>query len=212
MTGVEAARQLTEVPPRPSGRRRPAPQSRGAIVGAVRELLKIRRLDELTVAEIVERAGISRPTFYASFDTKYSVVAELIADVGQGIYEIWRPFFDSDGPADEAAIHRAGMGTAERWRQQAALFTATVEGWHTDPEIHAVWSAVLDRFAVALLDRLHRTRAPRPSDDILAASLVSMFERSLYLGVSIPDSVYGRSDEELVGVLARLWAQALNAD
>jgi AcrR family transcriptional regulator len=181
------------------------------VLEAVAELLKVRRVDELTVAEIVGRAGISRPTFYASFDTKYSVVAALIADVGDDIYDLWRAFFDADGPIQREPIYEAGIATMERWRAQGALFTATIEGWHTDPEIHAVWSAVLDRFSHALTERLHRAREPRSSDDILAASLVSAFERCVYLAVSTPDSVFARSDAELADVLADLWTRSLDA-
>lgn len=207
--GMKAPQPVTQIPIRTRGRRRPAPQSRGAVLEATRELLKVRRLDELTVAGIVELAGISRPTFYASFDTKYSVVAALIEDVGDGVWELWQEFFDEDGPITEAPIHKAGIGTMRLWRSQAALFCATVEGWHSDGEIHDVWSAVLERFAAAMERRLHRSRAPRPSDDMLVASLVSAFERALYLAVATPESVFGRSDEELADVLTRIWVLAL---
>jgi AcrR family transcriptional regulator len=179
------------------------------VVEAVRELLKVRRLEELTVAEIVERAGISRPTFYASFDTKYSVVATLIEGMGEGIWEIWRPVFETDGPLGEDEIRPVALATIGRWREQGALFTATVEGWHHDPEIHEAWGGVLARFDEALTARIERLRAPRPSDDMLAAAMVSVFERTLYLAVSTPDGVLGRSDDELADVLASIWARSL---
>lgn len=202
-------RPATDVPPRTRGRRRPAPQSRGLIVEAVRELLKVRRLDDLTVAEIAERAGVSRPTFYSSFDTKYGVVATLIEGMGEGIFGIWRPFFEGEGPVDEARIRPVTVGTISHWREQGALFTAIIEGWHSDPEIHEAWSTVLDRFCVALTARLHRMRAPQPSDDVLVASMVSLFERGLYLAVSSPDSAFGRSDDELADVLSAVWVRSL---
>ncbi|WP_026910478.1 TetR/AcrR family transcriptional regulator [Patulibacter minatonensis] len=206
---MAATRPVSDVPRRTRGRRRPAPQSHGAVLEAVRELLKVRRLDELTVAEIVERAGISRPTFYASFDTKYAVVATLIAGVGEGIYDIWQPFFSGEGPIDEAAVREPTIATVERWRRQGALFTATVEGWHSDPEIHEVWNEILQRFEREVLARLHRSRAPRAGDDMLAAAMVSMFERCLYLAVSDPDGPFGSSDEQLADTLSAVWARSL---
>lgn len=201
---------LTDVvPPRTRGRRQRAPETREAVCEAVRDLLRIRRLDELTVNEIVERASISRPTFYAHFDTKYSVVAALIQDVGDGILGVWSPLFDGEGPLEEQQIREVGMSTIQRWRRQGALFTATVEGWHTDGEIHDAWSDILERFTEALSARVRRSGREHFSHDLLVSALVTLFERSLYLAVSSPDSVFARSDEELATVLAQIWAKML---
>jgi AcrR family transcriptional regulator len=193
------------------GQRRRGYASREAICQAVRELLSIRRLDELQVSEIVERAGISRPTFYAHFETKYSVVAALIEDNGRAVFDSWRPFFDGDGPIEEREIRELGMVTIGHWRSQAALWAATIEGWHTDQEIHEVWNEVLERFAAALTERIRRYRPLRDDDDMVVEALIALFERCVYLAITAPESALGRSDEDLASVLARLWSQALAA-
>jgi AcrR family transcriptional regulator len=207
MAGLELA--TSDVPPR--DRRRRAPQTREAILEAVRELLKVRRLDDLQVNEIVERAGISRQTFYVHFETKYSVIAALIADTGVGIMEIWAPLFDGDGPITEAQIRTPSRNTIAHWRAQATLFSATIEGWHSDTEIHDVWNAVLVQFEEGLSARVrrHRGGTPRRNDDMLVGALMEAFQRCLYLAMSVPGSAFARSDDDLADMLAALWAAAL---
>lgn len=199
----------TDVPPR--GRRRRAPQTRLAILDAVGELLKSRRLDDLQVNEIVERAGISRQTFYVHFETKYSVIAALIADTGEGILAIWAPLFDGDGPIVEAQVRAVGKATIAQWRAQATLFSATIEGWHSDAEIHDVWNEVLARFEERFSARVrrHRSGTPRRNDDMLVGALMEAFQRCLYLAMSVPDSAFARSDDDLADMLAALWVGAL---
>lgn len=197
------------IPPRYRGQRRLASPSRQSITDAMRELLAVRRLDEVTVQEIVERAQISRPTFYAHFETKYSVVAALIADMGQTIYGRWAAFFDEDGPISEEELRSIAVLTLADWREQATLFAATIEGWHSDQEIHDTWNEVLDRFAAALRKRVARVRQLEPEDDMVVPALISLFERCVYLAVATPDSPLGRSDEELASVLAMMWVRSL---
>lgn len=197
------------IPPRYRSQRRRSLQSRAAICDAVRELLTQRRLDELTVNEIVERAEISRPTFYSHFETKYSVVAALVEEMGETVYDHWRPVFAGEGPLTEAEVYDVALATLARWRERGALFAATVEGWHSDQEIHDAWNDVLERFNVALAARLARWRPLQPQDAMVVPAMVSFFERCVYLAVSVPDSPLGTSDEELARMLASVWVSSL---
>lgn len=200
------------IPPRYRSQRRRSLQSRNAICDAVRELLTRRRLDELTVNEIVERAEISRPTFYAHFETKYSVVAALVEEMGATVYDHWKPVFAGSGPITEAELYDAGIDTLQQWRERGALFAATIEGWHTDQEIHDAWNVVLERFRVALTDRLARWRPLQPQDAMVVPAMIALFERSVYLAVSVPDSPLGTSDDQLARVLAKVWVTSLRGE
>ena len=188
------------------------PQTREAILEAVRELLKLRRLDDLQVNEIVERAGISRQTFYVHFETKYSVIAALIADTGEGILEIWaprvrrrRPDRRSPGPHAEPEHHRALACAGD-------VVQRDDRGLAPDAEIHDVWNAVLTQFEVRFAARVrrHRGGTPRRNDDMLVGALMEAFQRCLYLGMSVPGSAFARSDDDLADMLAALWAAALS--
>ena len=209
MSLVTQADTGVQVPARLRTGRRRSSVSRVAVCEAVRRLLAVRRLDELTVQEIVDEARISRQTFYAYFDTKYAVVASLVDEMGQAIYSAWQPFFREEGPVGRDELQQLGVLTLTLWREQAALYSATIEGWHSDQEIHDVWNAVLVRFASALTTRLERVRPLEPGDDMLVTAMINLYERCSYLAVATPDSTLGRSDEALAGMLADVWIRSL---
>ncbi|WP_179377951.1 TetR/AcrR family transcriptional regulator [Rhodococcus sp. ACS1] len=195
--------------PQRLGQRRLAAPSRQAIIDAVRELLTIRRLDDLTVQEIVDRAQMSRPTFYSHFDTKYSVVAALIADMGRTIYERWNPFFEGEGPIEKDTLRHVSLETLRGWREHATLFSATIEGWHSNQEIHDTWNEINESFRLALTARLAKARPLEPGDDMLTAALISLCERCVYLAIAAPDSPLARSDEDLADVMAMMLTNCL---
>jgi len=64
--------------PEPGARRR-GDKQRQAIVQAVRELLQEKPFAELSVSTISLRAGVARSGFYFYFDSKYAVLAQLMA-------------------------------------------------------------------------------------------------------------------------------------
>ena len=169
----------------------------------------MRRLDELTVQEVVDEAHVSRQTFYSYFDTKYAVVASLVDDMGQAVYTAWRPFFSGDGPVRRDELEQLGVLTLRLWREEAALYAATIEGWHSDQQVHDVWNQVLLHFAAALTARLQRARPLQPGDDMLVTAMINLFERCSYLAVTTPDSTLGRSDTELAAMLADVWVRSL---
>lgn len=71
-----------------------AKSTKNEIVGALRELLQAKRLDDITVTELVERCGISRQAFYYHFSDLYSVVdyaiQQLLDELGVAGPEDWR--------------------------------------------------------------------------------------------------------------------------
>lgn len=178
-------------------------------MAAVRDLLHTRRLHDLTVSEIVEVAGISSPTFYAHFPSKYAAVIRLSEDLGDTISDLWSDFFAGDGPIDEAELTEVCLRSLRMWRSQGALFAAFVEGGHSDDSLLKVWGGVLARFSVKLLDRLARARPLRAGDLMMTEALIAAFERSLYLAVTSDETSLSGSDEELAATLARMWVRSL---
>ena len=64
------------------------------IMTVLAELLRVKRLDDITVTELVERCGISRQAFYYHFTDLYGVVdygvQQLLDDLGIERPEEWR--------------------------------------------------------------------------------------------------------------------------
>ena len=52
-------------------------QSRDKIINAAAELMKEKNYRKISVAEICEKAGINRSTFYRNFEDVYDMVEKL---------------------------------------------------------------------------------------------------------------------------------------
>ena len=61
-------------------RRSRGDRQRDAIITAVRDLLQERSFADLSVSTISERAGVARSGFYFYFDSKYAVLAVIVAE------------------------------------------------------------------------------------------------------------------------------------
>jgi AcrR family transcriptional regulator len=65
--------------------------TRQAVLAAAERLLAERRLDELTVVELIQEAGVSRASFYVHFECKQAAVAALAQSVMEEIHDLWHP-------------------------------------------------------------------------------------------------------------------------
>lgn len=92
--------------------RRRGDRQRQAIVTAVRELLEETPFADLSVSTISDRAGVARSGFYFYFDSKYAVLAQILADATRELEELTH-FFGARG-ADEspAAFAKRMVGSA----------------------------------------------------------------------------------------------------
>src|SRR6202022_4529566 len=93
---VHVARVLTTARsghPRPqrASDQRP-PDTREAVLDAAERLLGKTRLDELTVVDVIEEAGISRASFYVHFECKHAAVAALAENVMEDIPDLCNPW------------------------------------------------------------------------------------------------------------------------
>src|SRR4051794_20816602 len=79
---AEAARRAD----RPRGHRGSS-DAEATIFAATERLLATVPLHDVTVADIIREAGVSRATFYFYFSSKFAVVAALLASVMNEIFE-----------------------------------------------------------------------------------------------------------------------------
>src|SRR3954449_2976831 len=123
--------------------RRSAPSPAAAdlrerILSATRDLLRERRFDSLSVADILTAAEVSRASFYFYFPSKQAVLAELVREaVSQG-QQAARPWIDHK--QDPVAALRAGVAEGARlWRENAGVLMAIVESWGSDEGLRELW-------------------------------------------------------------------------
>jgi AcrR family transcriptional regulator len=185
-------------------------QTEQAIFAATEELLVDVPLQELSVAQIIERAEVSRATFYFYFSSKYAVVTGLLARVMDEIYEVMQPFVRREGDAiPEAALRDSLSAAARVWSAHRAPLRAVMEHWHSVPELQALWLDVVNRFASGLAVDIDRDRAAGLAPDgtdsrSLAAALVWATERCFYVaGLGVDDALVG--EQEIVEPLLAIW-------
>ena len=169
-----------------------------AIFEATERLLSQVPLHELSVAQIISAAEISRATFYFYFSSKFAVVSGLLAQVMDEIFEVVQPFVRrTDDTPPEEALRRSLAGAIELWKTHRPALRAIHEHWNTTPELRALWLGVVERFTDAVAAEIDRERvsglAPRGVDSRqIAAALLWGTERCWYvagLGVDpdLPD-------------------------
>jgi TetR/AcrR family transcriptional regulator, ethionamide resistance regulator len=159
-----------------------------AILAATEQLLRERPLNELSVADIIEAAGISRTSFYAHFASKTAVLAEALRRVMDQVMVAVDPFLSEPATDVEPAI-RASL---ERWVEvcsvHGALLRAVSEEWPHDDQLRTLWFGMLETVSVRTARVIRSARrhgqAPAGADpDALAACLMWGYERVLHVAL-----------------------------
>jgi AcrR family transcriptional regulator len=170
------------------GEARRAGRAQESIIAATERLLRERPLNELTVGQIIDAAGISRTSFYANFTSKTSVIAECLRRVMDQVTIAVEPFHSQSEFDPEAAI-RVSL---ERWLEvctaHGALLRAVSEEWPHDPELRQLWLEMLEALtagtAKVIRGARERGQAPAGADPrTLAACLMWGHERVLHVAL-----------------------------
>ena len=187
-----------------------------AICDALERLLATRKLADLSVAEILREAGISRGSFYFYFASKHAVLAALAGHVNDEVFEATQTWLHrEDGQPIEPALRVSMEGALALWRAHAPVIRAMVESWRSDPELDAAWRRLIGRFTSSAAEQIERERAaglapPGPDAGVLGAMLTWTTERCLYLAVSDGEPAFA-DDAALVDTLTHVWWRAIYA-
>jgi AcrR family transcriptional regulator len=211
---------MTETTRRTLGRRRVADTDSASaaenILAATTRLLARQSLTDISVAQILTEAKVSRATFYFYFASKFSVVSGLLERAMEDIFQTVQPFLarsPEDSPTD--ALERSIRAVTHAWHRHRPVFQATNHHWHAEPELRDLWLAIAERFIAAGAAEIERERAagmitsPIPSR-MLAATLFWGTERVLHIaGLGVESSL--RDEESAVDVLVAMWRGTLYA-
>lgn len=194
--------------------RRRGDKHRQAILQAVRELLQERPFAELSVSTISLRAGVARSGFYFYFDSKYSVLAQILAEAAEELDELTQYFAPRQpGESPEQFARRMVGSAAAVYAHNDPVMTACNAARHSDIEIRdiiqAQFEAVL-RQLVAVVEAEIRAGTAHPiSDDI--PTLVRTLAGTTALMLTGDPILVGRDGDadRRVRVLEQLWLHAL---
>jgi AcrR family transcriptional regulator len=218
---MQGQRVITRHPTRPADQERAAsaPKRRGdkqrqAILQAVRELLVEKPFAELSVSTISDRAGVARSGFYFYFDSKYAVLAQILAEAGHELDELTQ-YFAPRGPDESpAAFAKRMVGSAALvYAHNDPVMSACNVARNTDAEIRELLDQQLDRVIEQIIgiveDELRVGTAHPISDDIPAlVRTLSVTTAQMLSG----DSAYLGPDRDVqrgIRVLEQLWLHAL---
>lgn len=183
-------------------------------MAATERLLDRMPLHDLTVADIIAEAGMSRATFYFYFSSKFAVLGALLGQVMDEIFQVSQPYLNRDESEPPGEALRRGMEAATRvWSQHRAVLRATAQSWHAVPELQELWLGVFARFTEAFAQEIDRERAAGvapggPDSRQLAAALLHGTERCLYVaGLGVDANL--PNEEAIVDVLSAMWRGAI---
>ena len=187
-----------------------------AIFDATERLLNEVPLHDLSVAQIIAAAGISRATFYFYFSSKFAVVSGLFARVMDEIFTVVSPFTQRDETVPpQEALQKSLAAAVALWAAHRPAMRAVHEHWNTTDELRTLWISVVSRFTDAVADEIDRERASGlatigTDSRQVAATLLWGTECVLYvagLGIdpNLPD------EESTLAPLMALWSGSLYA-
>jgi len=197
----------------PAARRR-GDKHRQAIMGAVRELLQEKPFAELSVSTISLRAGVARSGFYFYFDSKYSVLAQIMAEAAEELEELTQYFAPRQpGESPEQFAKRMVGSAAAVYADNDPVMAACNVARHTDIEIREILDRqfeVLLHQIVGIVEAEMKAGTAHPiSDDI--PTLVRTLAGATALVLTGDPILAGRDHdlERRVRVLEQLWLNAL---
>jgi TetR/AcrR family transcriptional regulator, ethionamide resistance regulator len=188
-------------------------RAQGAILAATEELLRERALHELSVADIIEAAGISRTSFYAYFPSKSAVIAAGLRRLMDAVTVAVEPLHAQTGPDPETAVRVSLRRWVSVCKRHGALLRAVSEQWPHDEELRDLWFGMLGGMAAGTARVIGEARragtapAGAPARP-LAACLMWGYERVLHValvgaapGLPGPDAIVEPLTQMMVGGL-----------
>jgi AcrR family transcriptional regulator len=190
----------------PRGRR-----TRAALLRAGRELFEERGFAGTRIDHVASRAGVSHGTFYTWFDSKESLLREIVHGVVEDIFRSTRvgpSVAETDPYARIEAANRRFLRAVTEHARILRVLGAVAE---TRQDFRALRVQVREGFVARGMEGLTRLQAQGLADPDLppratASALGAMVEAFAHLW---QDPVEGLDEDAAVDVLTRLWAGAI---
>jgi AcrR family transcriptional regulator len=188
-----------------------------AIFDATEKLLAQHSLQDLSVAQIIAEAGLSRATFYFYFGSKYSVAAALLGRITDEIFEFVEPYVSRASEQDwRGALSGSLRAAIEIWERHRPTLRAAMQHWSTNEEIGGQWIGGIELFTDTIAGQIERERragvAPDgPDARGLAAALLWGTQHCLYAaGLGVDGDLDG--ERGAYEPLMAMWTRSIYGD
>lgn len=196
---------------RRSGEPRKGDLREAAILDATEELLSSIGYDAITIADIAERAGITRAALYFYFGSKQDVITALFARTVAVLHDKSRAASE-DAAGGVTAIDTAMRRTEELWREHGVVMRTAIDLAATVPELDALWQETADIFIgaiAAILEHMGVPAGKRPDQSsALAEALCWMIERNFYQASRVSPARLTKARQTCTEIWLRLAAGA----
>lgn len=195
----------------PEIRRSRGDRQRDAIVSAVRELLQERSFADLSVSTISERAGVARSGFYFYFDSKYAVLAVILADAGDLLDNLTHDFAPREpGETPEAFAKRMVGSASAVYATNDPVMVACAVARNTDAQIREMMDDFYDTVIAKIVTLVEQDADARPISDDLPALVRSLAAVTSFT-LTHDSAFVGRGDDvgRAVEIVERLWVSGL---
>lgn len=184
-------------------------QRREALLRALDDQLRVRKLDDISVADLTDAAGITRSAFYFYFESKAAAVAVLLASVQEQAEDSTEVLVGTEGTFRErisAALERL----ADRVVENAHLYRALLTARTTHDPTRAMWDGGRVLLAEPIAEHIRAERAAGrapdgPDPQALAEALVRINESVLETLAHNPDE----PRDPLLPTAADVWVRAV---
>jgi AcrR family transcriptional regulator len=202
---------MTAQPAAPLIRRSRGDRQRDAIVTAVRELLQERSFADLSVSTISERAGVARSGFYFYFDSKYAVLAVILADAGELLDSLTHHFAPREPGETPAVFAKRMVGSAAAvYANDDPVLKACAVARNTDAQIREMMDDFYDGIIDKLIALLEQDSEAQPISEDLPA-LVRTLAAVTSFTLTQDSAFVGRGEDpaRAVDIVEQLWLNAL---
>ncbi|MHC9296372.1 TetR/AcrR family transcriptional regulator [Mycobacterium sp. LTG2003] len=199
------------VPASSQARRSRGDRQRDAIVKAVRELLEKESFADLSVSTISERAGVARSGFYFYFDSKYAVLAVILADAMEELAALTHDYAPREPGETPAAFAKRMVGSAAAvFATNDPIMSACTVAQNTDAQIRELMNDFEDVVIGKIVGLIEQDEGARPISDDLPA-LVRTLTATTAMTLSHDSAFVGRGTDpaRALDIVERLWLNAL---
>ena len=183
-------------------------QRRAALLESLDTLLRESSLDEINIADISRRAGLTRSAFYFYFESKHLAVAALMEQVYVGALAATKRLADP-ALAPEERVRGMVETLFDSVEENHHLFRATLEARGQSATLRQLWDADRTSFAAMVADLVRSERSAGrategPDALALATMLLELNDRALE---RLVQGDLPRAD--LVDTIVAIWVSTL---
>lgn len=178
--------------------------TRAQIIEATERVLDEVPLHDITVAQLMAEAKVSRGTFYSYFESKFEVAAALLAQVMEEMYDLLRPFVEREkGVSRENAMRQVLTSSTELWAKHRMIFRVAHDHRYAVPELQAQWLEMVERFTDAIAAELKSPAARQRAAAVLWATEHLLYIAGTGVDEDLPD------EKAILETLMSIWKGTL---